>query len=347
MHKNWVRILTIILLFYTVIAGMIWPLNSGIKDIQKTQAKSGSTFTTRINTYNTHLTKLDNVAWLIIDSLYAIKASETKVLTDDAIEVSFDLPVCLPYEEQYVNGSIIIANEQDGTFARPNALTITQDSVNTSAGQIAWKAHKVEQLPAGKVKGFPFRLILEETIRNIYFHVTFWLAMVIIFTVSVFHSIKYLIKKDPLSHLYVRSLNQVGLYFGIIGLITGAIWARFTWGQFWSGDIKQNMTAIALLIYAAYFILSRSFKDDIVQARISNVYNIFAYFAMIPLIYIIPRMYDSLHPGNGGNPAIGGEDLDNTMRLVFYPGVIAFTLVGLWIANLFYRLLKIDFTLRQ
>lgn len=47
-----------------------------------------------------------------------------------------------------------------------------------------------------------------------------------------------------------------------MGIITGAVWARFAWGQYWSGDIKQNMTAIALLIYAAYFILWKSFKDE-------------------------------------------------------------------------------------
>jgi heme exporter protein C len=48
-------------------------------------------------------------------------------------------------------------------------------------------------------------------------------------------------------------------------------------------------------------------------------------------------MTDSLHPGNGGNPALGGEDLDHKMRLVFYPAVIGFTLLGAWIAQLVYR----------
>jgi heme exporter protein C len=48
-------------------------------------------------------------------------------------------------------------------------------------------------------------------------------------------------------------------------------------------------------------------------------------------------MTDSLHPGNGGNPALGGEDLDNTMRMVFYPAVIGFILLGLWISQLVYR----------
>ncbi|HQP78214.1 MAG TPA: hypothetical protein PL069_12440 [Saprospiraceae bacterium] len=68
---------------------------------------------------------------------------------------------------------------------------------------------------------------------------------------------------------------------------------------------------------------------------------------MIPLIFVIPRLYDSLHPGNGGNPALGGEDLDNTMRMVFYPGVIGFILLGLWLANLYFRMSKIENSLKQ
>ena len=101
------------------------------------------------------------------------------------------------------------------------------------------------------------------------------------------------------------------------------------------------MTVIALLIYLAYFILRAVFDDPDKRARISAVYNIFAFAALIPLIYVIPRLTDSLHPGAGGNPALGGEDLDNTMRLVFYPAIIGWTLIGLWMASLLARLEKV------
>jgi heme exporter protein C len=101
------------------------------------------------------------------------------------------------------------------------------------------------------------------------------------------------------------------------------------------------MTAIALLIYFAYFILRGVFEDPDKRARISAVYNIFAFVALIPLIYVIPRLTDSLHPGAGGNPAFGSQDLDNTMRLVFYPAIIGWTLIGFWMANLLYRMERV------
>ena len=172
-------------------------------------------------------------------------------------------------------------------------------------------------------------------------------SLIILFSFSVFYSIRFLIKPKAEDAYRVFAFNRVGLFYGIMGLITGAIWAKNTWGQYWSGDIKQNMTAIALLIYASYFILWKTFKDEQVQLRVSSAFTIFAYVAMIPLLFVIPRLYDSLHPGNGGNPALGGEDLDNTMRMVFYPGVIAYTLLGLWLSNLFYRIIRMENILKQ
>ncbi|MFT5646373.1 MAG: heme exporter protein C, partial [Aureispira sp.] len=62
--------------------------------------------------------------------------------------------------------------------------------------------------------------------------------------------------------------------------------------------------------------------------------NIFAFATLIPLLYIIPRMVHSLHPGMGGNPAFSNLDLDNTMRMVFYPAIIGWMMLGIWMSNL-------------
>ena len=117
-----------------------------------------------------------------------------------------------------------------------------------------------------------------------------------------------------------------------------SLWARFTWDTWWTKDIKLNMSALTMLIYIAYIVLRASIQDIDKKRRISSAYNIFALVAVIPLIFVLPRLTDSLHPGNGGNPAFGSDDMDNVLRMVFYPSVIAFTLIGLWIASLKYRL---------
>ncbi|MBT30841.1 MAG: ABC transporter permease [Thalassobius sp.] len=189
-------------------------------------------------------------------------------------------------------------------------------------------------LLGGLVMDVPRLVILNETVRNLYFHVPMWFGMVIMLGVSVYYSIRYL--KEPLTKFDNNAVEfaNAGILFGILGMVSGMIWAKFTWGAYWSGDPKQNAAAVGLLIYFAYAILRGVFEDEQQRGRISAVYNIFAYAAFIPLIYVLPRLTDSLHPGNGGNPGFNAYDLDSKLRMVFYPAVIAWTMLGVWIVNL-------------
>lgn len=188
----------------------------------------------------------------------------------------------------------------------------------------------------GPVPALP---ILDETIRNLYFHVAMWMAMMITFIVSVIYSIKYLRSNNPVFDIYALEYARTGIVFGVLGLVTGSVWARWTWGAFWSNDPKQLGAVIALLIYLAYFVLRNSMTDVDKRARIGAVYNIFAFAMLFPTIWIIPRMVESLHPGGMGNPAFDTNDIDSRMRVVFWPGAVpGWTLLGVWITTLRIRL---------
>ncbi|QNL22018.1 cytochrome c biogenesis protein CcsA [Hyphobacterium sp. CCMP332] len=180
--------------------------------------------------------------------------------------------------------------------------------------------------------------ILNESIRNQYFHVSMWFSMMIVLIISVVYAIRYLSNGKKYNDILSLETANAGVILGILGIITGSIWAKFTWGAFWSGDPKQNGAAIALLIYLAYFVLRGSFTDPQQRARISAIYNIFAFSTLIPLLYILPRLTDSLHPGSGGNPGFNIYDLDNSMRMVFYPSIIGWTMLILWISSLRVRM---------
>src|SRR5687768_6635695 len=187
---------------------------------------------------------------------------------------------------------------------------------------------------AGMLAEVPRLDILNETIRALYFHVPMWFGMVLLFLLSVYYAISYL--RNPTIENDQRSVQfaNVGMVFGVLGMVTGMLWANYTWGSPWHGDPKQNGAAIALLVYLAYFILRGSIQNEEQKARLSAVYNIFAFAAMIPLIFIIPRLTSSMHPGSGGNPGFNMYDLDNRMRMIFYPAVAGWFLIGLWIASL-------------
>jgi len=210
-----------------------------------------------------------------------------------------------------------------------------------------WKVLCVILLAYTVIGGFlmpvPRLNILNETIRNLYFHVPMWFTMMLLYTMSFYYSLKYLRTGKLQDDIYASQITNTGIFFSILGLVTGMEWAKFTWGQAWSNDIKQTDTAISMLIYFAYAILRGGIKDEDKRAKVSAVYNIFAYAMMIPLIMILPRMRDSLHPGNGGNPAFSGYDLDNDMRKVFYTAVMGWILLGLWISSLKIRLTMLQF----
>jgi heme exporter protein C len=215
-----------------------------------------------------------------------------------------------------------------------------------------WKIACVVLLLYTFIGGFlmdiPWLSALEETIRNLYFHVCMWFAMMILFTISVVNAIKYLRTFNIKYDIAARHYATVGIVMGVLGYATGIIWMSYTWAdpnnptfESFSAIAREPKligAAIALLIYLAYMVLRDSITDMDKKARISSVYNIFAYAMLFPSIWIIPRLLPSLHPGQSGNPALDTKDIDNSMRMVFYPAIIGWTLLGVWITTLKIRL---------
>lgn len=208
-----------------------------------------------------------------------------------------------------------------------------------------WKYLSILLISYSIISGFLIKVpalpVLHETIRNIFFHVTMWFTMFFLLGISFYNSINFLLKNDIKYDCNAIESVKVALLFGILGLFTGMTWANFTWGSPWVNDPKLNGTAVALLMYLAYTILRASLDDKMKKAKISAVYNIFCFVMLFVLIGILPRIKDSLHPGNGGNPAFNQYDLDKKMRLVFYPAVIGWILFGYWIFTIKLRLSKI------
>jgi heme exporter protein C len=183
--------------------------------------------------------------------------------------------------------------------------------------------------------------IIHESVRNQFFHVSMWFTLMILLTTSLVYSIRFLGRQRLIDDLIASEFARMGIVFGLLGLATGSVWARFTWGGWWVNDPKLNGAAICMLIYLAYLVLRNSMEDEIQRARISAVYNIFAWATLLPLLYILPRLTDSLHPGSGGNPGFNIYDLDKNLRLVFYPSIIGWTLLGLWIIQIRIRFINI------
>jgi heme exporter protein C len=193
---------------------------------------------------------------------------------------------------------------------------------------------------AGFLIDVPDLPIIRQSIRNLFFHVVMWFSMMVMFGTSLARSLRYLSTFDMKHDVYAIQSVNVGLFFGIMGIVTGMEWANFTWGTPWTNDPQLNGAAITILAYFAYLVLRRSIDEENKRARISAVYNIFAFVMLIVFIGILPRLAEgSLHPGKGGSP-MTVTNLDIMMRLVFYPAIAGWIIVGYWLTGI---RVKMDF----
>lgn len=183
--------------------------------------------------------------------------------------------------------------------------------------------------------------ILEQSARNLFFHVPMWMAMFSMFTTSLVFSIRYLNSPDIELDIKAEAAARVGMVFGICGLLTGSLWARFTWGSWWTfAEPKMNLAALSMMIYVAYFVLRSAFDDEDRRAKISAVYNIFAITTIPFLLYVVPRQLTSLHPGADGNPAFS-EITAPELRYILYPAMLGFIALAFWVFNITYRYKKV------
>jgi heme exporter protein C len=192
-------------------------------------------------------------------------------------------------------------------------------------------------ITAGFIFSFPDLPILNETIRNVFFHIPMWYAMIVCFVVSGVFSVLVLAKDKYKADIQASSFAFVGIFFGCMGMLTGMEWATVTWGEPWSNDPKQVGSALCLLSYLAYWVLRNSIKDEDKQRRVSAVYNVFALAMLFPLLFIIPAHSKSLHPGTDGNNFQALYEQASHLRKVSLPAMFGWILLATWITTLVVR----------
>jgi len=194
----------------------------------------------------------------------------------------------------------------------------------------------------------PYIMGLEERARIIFFHVPMaWIAFIAYLIAMVF-GIKYLRNRNLDDDAMSASAASVGTLFTILATLSGAIWAKYNWGEYWNWDPRQTTIFLLLLVYAAYFVLRASINDEQVRARLSSVYAIIAFVTVPFLIFILPRLAPGLHPGSADDTNIGpllstkSDAINLTKQLVFLLSLFSFTLVYFWLMNIRYRALTLE-----
>ncbi|MGB1050695.1 MAG: cytochrome c biogenesis protein CcsA [Chitinophagales bacterium] len=330
----WWKVLGLCLTFYAIFMALATPLSSGIQ-VNLIQHNTDTLLSVKAHNVDFVLGEKTLKLWAHSpDGYYSIE--------DYSIEGVDSLTIPLS-NIHYADSSGEVAYLDLVAFTESMGLVGSDNAIPAKTAQ------RIEDLPSEDISSFsrgsegfvfPNRRILDETIRNLMFHVTMWFGMVGLLLFGFIYAIKYILGNNLERDLWASLANAVGLGFGILGLLTGMVWAKYTWGAFWVNDAKLNGAGLGVLMYFAYFLLRNSIDNPRKRARISAAYNVIAFVLYIMFIFVLPRLQgvDSLHPGQGGNPAFSSYDLDNALRIVFYPAVFGWTFIGFWIFDILRRM---------
>jgi heme exporter protein C len=189
--------------------------------------------------------------------------------------------------------------------------------------------------------GAPLVPVLQETTRVLYFHIPSAWVTVVALGWSMINSILYLIRRDLKNDDHAASAAELGLVFCIVATVTGSIWAKSMWGSWWNWDPRETSIFFVLLIYGAYLALRGSIEGEEKRARLSAVYSILAFVAVPPLIFVVPRIYSTLHPDPIINSS-GKIDMDPMIRWCFFSMLIGFTFLFTWLQSLRVRVFRLE-----
>jgi len=148
----------------------------------------------------------------------------------------------------------------------------------------------------------PADVEMGELVRIFYFHLPPALICYAALLVSVATGLVYLRTKDHRYDAVSESGALIGLVYGLVTLIGGAVWANATWGVYWNWDPRETTTLILWFAYAGYFMLRMSVENPERRASSAAVFNVLA-FLTVPLSYASFILWPSLHPrlGEGGD----------------------------------------------
>ena len=199
-------------------------------------------------------------------------------------------------------------------------------------------------IAAGIVAAFlwaPLVPVLGETTRVLYFHIpTAWVT-VLALGWSMVHSVLYLRRRDLEHDHQAAGAAEIGVLFCVAATVSGSLWAKAMWGSYWNWDPRETSIFFLLLIYGAYLALRGAVEDPERRARLSAIYSAAAFVAVPFLVFVVPRIYFSLHPDPIINPR-GKIDMDPRIRVVFYELLLGFTALFFWVLSLRVRVARVE-----
>ena len=174
----------------------------------------------------------------------------------------------------------------------------------------------------------PTDAVQGDVYRIIYVHVPLaWLAYLAFFVVFV-ASLGWLLTKRPWFDALAVASAEIGVLFTGMFIVAGSIWAKPTWGVWWTWDPRLVTTAVMFMMYVGYLLLRSLSTDFSRRATRAAVVGVIAVID-IPIVHLSVLWMNSLHQLPTVLRAGGSPSLDAAMGMTLGICVIAFTFVYL------------------
>jgi heme exporter protein C len=207
-----------------------------------------------------------------------------------------------------------------------------------------WRVVLLIWIAGWTIAGFvwaPLVPVLGETTRVLYFHIPAAWVTVLALAWSMLHSILYLKRRNFEHDHQAAAAAEIGILFCVAATVSGSLWAKAMWGSYWNWDPRETSIFFLLLVYAAYLALRGAIDHGERRARLSAIYSAIAFVSVPFLMFVVPRIYFTLHPDPIINPQ-GKIDMDPRIRLVFFAMLIGFTGLYFWLQAVRVRVARLE-----
>ncbi len=176
--------------------------------------------------------------------------------------------------------------------------------------------------------------------RLFYIHVPTILVAYLCFTLTLVGGVAYLITRRRGWDHVALAAAEVGVVYTGLTIVIGMIWAKPTWGVYWTWSARLTLTAVLFFTYLGYLALRRAIEDPEARAKRAAVFGILS-IALIPIVHFSVLWWRDVHQP----PTLLRPDemqMDTVLLLAFYAGVAAYALVAAALIRRRYRLAELE-----
>ena len=171
----------------------------------------------------------------------------------------------------------------------------------------------------------------KELVRIYYLHVPAAWTSYLAYIGTMVYSLLYLVRRDTRFDRVALSSAEIGVLMTALALFSGSLWAKPTWGVYWTWDARLTTTALSLVVYGGYLLIRNLIDDPDRRARVSAVVGLVGTL-YVPINYMAVEWWRGVHQTQTlrllGKPSFEAAPIYGWVLLV---ATVAFTILYVYL----------------